>query len=274
MINRHLNLGCGQRFHPDWVNLDLHPTSPSVQQWDLQEELPFPDESFDVVYHSHVLEHFSKADGLQLLNRCRRILKPNGILRVAVPDLERIARLYLQALDMAASSRGHEGQAKHDWMLLELYDQAVREHPGGEMLEFARRAPADQREFLRQRLGGELDRMLKARDSAQESSQENKTSNMKGLADKLRRKVLRFVAGREGMHSYDLGRFRLSGEVHLWMYDRHSLGRALEQAGFTGPRCVGAPESVIPGWGDFHLDTEADGRIYKPDSLYMEATRP
>jgi len=272
MTKPYLNLGCGQRFHPEWVNLDLHPAHSSVHKWDLQKDLPFPDESFDVVYHSHVLEHFSKADGLQLLNRCRRVLKPNGILRVAVPDLERIAQLYLQALEKAASA-GHGGQAEYDWMLLELYDQAVREHPGGEMLEFARGAPADQREFLRQRLGGELDRMLKATDSAQEPNHQNQTSSMKLLAEKLRRKVLRLAAGREGMHSYDLGRFRLSGEVHRWMYDRHSLGQALERAGFTGPRCVGAAESAIPGWADFHLDTEADGRTYKPDSLYMEATR-
>ena len=63
---RCLNLGCGERFHPEWVNLDLHPTDTSVRGWDLQEGLPFPDGSFDVVYHSHVLEHFSKAEGLKV----------------------------------------------------------------------------------------------------------------------------------------------------------------------------------------------------------------
>src|SRR5271163_2177762 len=96
-----LNLGCGSRFHPDWVNLDLYPSSPTVQQWDLQKEFPFPDGSFDVVYHSHVLEHFSRRDGLRFLERCCKVLRPEGILRVVVPDLERIVKLYVNAFNNA-----------------------------------------------------------------------------------------------------------------------------------------------------------------------------
>ena len=69
------------------------------------------------------------------------------------------------------------------------------------------------------------------------------------------------------------GRFRRGGEVHLWMYDRHSLARALRRAGFRDPRVVGAAESRIHGWADYHLDTEPDGTTYKPDSLFMEAVK-
>ena len=35
-----------------------------------------------------------------------------------------------------------------------------------------------------------------------------------------------------------------------------------------------ASESRIPGWSEFHLDTEPDGTVYKPDSLNMEAVKP
>src|ERR1700674_864814 len=133
-----LNLGCGERFHSDWVNLDLHPFSHNVHPWDLQKDLPFPDDSFEVVYHSHVLEHFSKADGLRLLERCRRVLRPDGTIRVAVPDLERIARLYLEALDK--SSEGDPvWRQRYDWILLEMYDPTIRESSGGEMLAYLRR---------------------------------------------------------------------------------------------------------------------------------------
>jgi hypothetical protein len=35
-----------------------------------------------------------------------------------------------------------------------------------------------------------------------------------------------------------------------------------------------ADESYITNWTSFNLDTEPDGSIYKPDSLYMEAVKP
>jgi SAM-dependent methyltransferase len=269
---RALNLGCGERFHPEWTNLDVTPTHPSVQAHDLCRGIPFLEGMFDIVYQSHLLEHFERKAALSLLRECHRVLRRDGIIRVVVPDLERIAQLYLEVLKDAASA-GVASQSQYDWILLELYDQTVREYPGGEMLEFARKAPADQRGFLRQRLGGELDRMLKAGDSDQIPNRQNRTVSRMSLAERLRRKVLRLVAGREGLQNFDVGKFRHSGEVHRWMYDRYSLGRALEQAGFVGPRCVGSTESAIPGWADFHLDTETSGQIYKPDSLYMEATR-
>lgn len=263
---KYLNIGCGQRFHPHWVNLDLHPASESVQLWDLQNDLPFPDGSFDVVYHSHVLEHFSKADGLRLLERCGRVLRPNGVIRIAVPDLEAIARLYLEAL-----TKSLEGDAswrqRYEWILLEMYDQTVRETSGGEMLAYLRREPVPEREFVASRLGGEFRRLIEANVSGPTQTRSG------GVGNFLSRKLARLALGRKGIRAYDAGAFRQSGEVHRWMYDRYSLARLLESAGFYDARAVGPAESRIPGWNDFHLDTEADGSVYKPDSLYMEASR-
>jgi SAM-dependent methyltransferase len=270
---RALNLGCGERFNPEWTNLDLARTGTNVQAHDLKQGIPFPDATFDVVYHSHVLEHFDRRAALDLLVECNRVLRSGGIIRVVVPDLEQIARLYLQALENAVSG-GDAARAQYDWMLLELYDQTVRERSGGTMLEFARKGSAEHREFMRQRLGGEVDRMLKANPGDQGSIQAKQPISFRGVVGRLRRFALRLVAGPEIMKSYELGRFRGSGEVHHWMYDRYSLGRTLEQAGFRSPRSLGAAESSIPEWAGFHLDTEPDGLSYKPDSLYMEADRP
>jgi hypothetical protein len=58
------------------------------------------------------------------------------------------------------------------------------------------------------------------------------------------------------------------------MYDEFSLERALSNAGFTDVRSTSPVESRIPAWADYHLDSDADGRPYKPDSLYMEARAP
>ena len=83
-----LNLGCGGRFHPEWTNIDFYSSGGAVIAHDLNLGIPFPDSSFDVVYHSHVLEHFPKAKARRFIAECVRVLKPGGILRVVVPDLE------------------------------------------------------------------------------------------------------------------------------------------------------------------------------------------
>ena len=63
---------------------------------------------------------------MAFLRECFRVLKNEGIIRVVVPDLEKIARLYLMALEgsCAGSTQWHRN---YEWMLLEMYDQAVRE---------------------------------------------------------------------------------------------------------------------------------------------------
>ena len=71
-----------------------------------------------------------------------------------------------------------------------------------------------------------------------------------------------------------IGRFRNAGEIHQWMYDSCSLARLLSAAGFANFRQYTATESRFPGWDDYHLDTEPDGRVYKPDSLFMESIKP
>jgi len=71
-----------------------------------------------------------------------------------------------------------------------------------------------------------------------------------------------------------IGRFRQSGEIHQWMYDRYSLAQLLQQNGFEKIQQRPAHESAILHWSSFNLDTEPNGSVYKPDSLYMEAIKP
>lgn len=266
---RCLNLGCGQRFHPEWVNLDLHPSSPSVRAWDLHKDLPFSEGSFDVVYHSHVLEHFSKAEGLQFLGECRRVLRSGGVIRVAIPDLEQIARLYIEALGKSLAG-DPAWQARYEWILLEMYDQTVRRASGGEMLNYVQQDPIPERDFIAKRLGGTFDQIEA---EAAKSAGGGSDKVFSGVRNYISRKVARVALGRNGIRAYDEGTFRLSGEIHRWMYDGYSLGRALDKAGFISARQMGAAESAIPRWASFNLDTQPDGSAYKPDSIYMEAKR-
>jgi hypothetical protein len=58
------------------------------------------------------------------------------------------------------------------------------------------------------------------------------------------------------------------------MYDRYSLSKLLTQCGFHQIVQRSPTDSYIPNWSQFCLDTELDGSVYKPDSLFMEAIKP
>src|SRR5262245_46493744 len=122
-----LNLACGVYMHRDWNNVDFNPytwmvhyprlaallrtagilskkryerlkeTDPAIIAWDLRKGIPFPDQAFDFVYHSHFLEHLSKECAPSFLKECHRVLKPGGTLRVVVPDLRYWTEQYMQS---------------------------------------------------------------------------------------------------------------------------------------------------------------------------------
>lgn len=103
------HLGCGTIFIPGYLNVGWWPhlaagalyAAPNgvegtvLLNHDLVGGIPAADASLDVVYHSHMLEHLSAAEGLAFTRECFRVLRPGGLLRVLVPDLELWARNYV-----------------------------------------------------------------------------------------------------------------------------------------------------------------------------------
>jgi predicted SAM-dependent methyltransferase len=279
----YLNIGCGRRYHSAWTNIDMNYCDRSVALYDARDGLPYDDGVFAVVYHSHVLEHLQKPDAAALLVECWRVLRPGGTIRVAVPDLEVLARTYLESLQRATS--GICGASdEYDWIMLEMYDQTVRERSGGDIIAYLS-GERSNAEFAVSRWGTEakaiIDRAQNAKeppsDAAITPTERAKcaiASLWRLMASPLhvREFLVKILLGKE-YAALQVGRFRLSGEVHQWMYDRYSLARLLSKAGFRDPKQVRADESRIPGWPCFRLDAEADGSVYKPDSLYMEAVK-
>jgi predicted O-linked N-acetylglucosamine transferase (SPINDLY family)/predicted SAM-dependent methyltransferase/glycosyltransferase involved in cell wall biosynthesis/predicted O-methyltransferase YrrM len=90
-----LHIGCGDNIFEDWINIDIEATHPSVDLiHDIRHQLPFDDGSCKFIYNEHVLEHLTVEEGLFFLKECHRVLQAGGVLRIAMPDLERCVEKY------------------------------------------------------------------------------------------------------------------------------------------------------------------------------------
>jgi len=88
-----INLGCGWRnFGEDWIHID----GGDYDHLDSKDifNLPYKDNSVDLIYASHVLEYFNINEIKPILCEWKRALKTGGILRIAVPDFESMNTLY------------------------------------------------------------------------------------------------------------------------------------------------------------------------------------
>ncbi len=113
-----VNLGSGSVVIEEWINVDYSlgsrlskvPFFPAINKkfkffnidWsediflhDLRKKFPWEDETIDIIYSSHTLEHLNKPDGLNFLKECYRVLKSDGVIRIVVPDLKSVVSDYL-----------------------------------------------------------------------------------------------------------------------------------------------------------------------------------
>jgi predicted SAM-dependent methyltransferase len=89
-----LEIGSGAKMGANgWTTLDM--SDGCDIKYDLLLPLPFPDNSITKIYSSHVLEHFYYQDLIKLLTECHRILKPNGVFSVCVPNAGMYVEAYL-----------------------------------------------------------------------------------------------------------------------------------------------------------------------------------
>ena len=271
-----LNLGCGNRSNKEWTNLDFCSSSSDVIAFDLRKGIPFENETFDVVYHSHVIEHFTRKEAPFFLSECYRVLKQDGILRIAFPDLEQIVLNYIRLLEEMRQNK-REFADDYNWIMLELFDQTVRNSSGGEMAEYFIKESLPNQEFVLSRCGVEAKNLISWGKKQFENKVSDKKSNRHRLIRKFKNVFSReFIIKRLLGNEYTLlqvGRFRMKGEVHQWMYDSYSMMELLNYAGFRNIVIRDAFNSYVENWKEYHLDTEPDGSIYKPDSAYIEGQK-
>ena len=89
-----LHLGCAAKALTGFINVDIR-DMPGVDMIDDISRLKkFLDDSADLIYVSHVLEHFGRREYKEVLRRWHAVLKDGGVLRIAVPDFEKIVEHY------------------------------------------------------------------------------------------------------------------------------------------------------------------------------------
>ena len=156
---RILNLGCGVKVssHPDIVNVDwsvylklkrngltrrlarialnggrlarFDSLPDNILVHDLSKGIPAEDESVDGVYHSHLFEHLDRDVADRFLKEIQRVLKPNGIVRIVVPDLEYACRNVLEHIHRCETEERE--QPRHDEYVAEIIEQCVRREASG-----------------------------------------------------------------------------------------------------------------------------------------------
>lgn len=134
-----LNLGSGQMGPESWVNLDRSPSmllrnlprtkaalrrmgvinehqaldwGPHIVRWDVTKGLPLEPGSVDAVYSSHFFEHIHLADAENVLRECFRVMRPGGVIRLALPDAQAYAEELLEAGEDETGAAGRHYHAR------------------------------------------------------------------------------------------------------------------------------------------------------------------
>lgn len=92
-----MNLGCGSKAAPGWLNCDAAGVPGIDLRMDLRRGLPIASATLDCIAAIHVVQDLAWDEIAPALKELHRVLKNGGVLRLAVPDLERAMRAYFTA---------------------------------------------------------------------------------------------------------------------------------------------------------------------------------
>src|SRR5689334_7496346 len=91
---RRLNWGCGSSPAPGWLNADLRPGPAVDLVGDIRQGLDLPAASLDYIVSVHALQEIPVLEVLGALVEFRRVLRPGGVLRLCLPDMDAAIAAY------------------------------------------------------------------------------------------------------------------------------------------------------------------------------------
>lgn len=95
-----LHLGCGNKKIDGFVNVDIRPDQSVDIIDDISKLESIKNGSVDLIYASHVLEHFGRHEYMSVLNRWYELLTEGGTLRLSVPDIKQVFQMYNNGTDL------------------------------------------------------------------------------------------------------------------------------------------------------------------------------
>lgn len=272
-----INLACGQVFidNSNWINFDYVNSSESVKKANLLKRLPIKQEIADLVYSSHFLEHIPRPKVNDFLNEILRILKPGGVVRFVLPDLENMANSYVNL-------RKQGDHQKADFLVLEMIDQCVRNKGGGELGVFFSKIKSNpdqykfMSEFVRERTGDDLTPCSFQQKQNYNFFSKNLKSILASITQRIQQYWIKIVllVLPPAFRDQNISLANI-GERHHWIWDFYSLKKILEEVGFLDVKRVSASTSIIKDFPFYPLDIDDEGKPRKgAESMYVEATKP
>jgi Methyltransferase domain len=93
---RRLNWGCGSHVLPGWINADIKEAPEVDLVADIREGLPLAADSIEYAVSVHALPELRYDEVVPALRELRRVLKPGGVLRLVLPDLQKAIDAYVE----------------------------------------------------------------------------------------------------------------------------------------------------------------------------------
>jgi len=108
-----LHVGCGKNYIPDFINIDGNALRKVDCVLDVRAGLPFGDGTVDFIYSCHMLEHLPVYDALDVLREWKRVLRPEGRVRLTLPDFKHVLEILAgnAGCDFPRAFRSRDAQA-------------------------------------------------------------------------------------------------------------------------------------------------------------------